>query len=38
MTNHNICMGMTMPKDVAMLPAADVQKVYDWICQGATDN
>jgi hypothetical protein len=38
MTNHNICMGMTMPKDVAMLAPADVQTVYDWICKGAQDN
>jgi len=37
-TDHNICMGKTMPKDAAMLAAADTQVVYDWICNGAANN
>lgn len=35
MTNHNICTGQTMPKDLALLPAKDIQVIYDWICVGA---
>jgi hypothetical protein len=37
-TNHNICVGQTMPKDQAMIDAAKVQVIYDWICTGAPNN
>lgn len=37
MTSHNICTGQTMPKDEALLPDADIQVLYDWICVGAPD-
>ncbi|MFT3766071.1 MAG: hypothetical protein QM820_11225 [Minicystis sp.] len=38
LTNHNICTGQTMPKDAPLLPDADIQKIYDWICNGAPNN
>jgi hypothetical protein len=28
----------TMPANGPMLPAADIQVIYDWICEGALDN
>jgi hypothetical protein len=28
----------TMPLNKAMLPAAHVQTIYDWICEGAPNN
>lgn len=37
-TNHNVCTGQTMPKDGALLPAADIQTIYDWICSGAPNH
>ena len=37
-TNHNICTGQTMPKDAALLPDAEIQVIYDWICTGAPNN
>ncbi len=38
MTNHNICTGQTMPKDAPMLADAEIQLIYDWICNGAPNN
>lgn len=35
MVGKNICTGQTMPKDMNLLPAADIQVIYDWICVGA---
>lgn len=35
LVGKNICTGQTMPKDMALLPAADIQVLYDWICVGA---
>jgi hypothetical protein len=41
LTNHNLatCAPVTtMPLDQAMLPANEIQTIYDWICQGAQTN
>lgn len=44
LTNHNLCAGSGMPKGFGPTgqwkprPAADIQKVYDWICAGAKDD
>jgi hypothetical protein len=39
LTGHNLCSPpTTMPLDSAQLPAADIQTIYDWICEGAPEN
>jgi hypothetical protein len=36
LTGHNLCSpATTMPLEQPMLAAADIQTVYDWICEGA---
>jgi hypothetical protein len=42
-TDQNLCQGSPMPKYLAaghwqQLPQADVQTIYDWICEGAPNN
>lgn len=34
----NLCSGSQMPKAGQSLPAADLAKISDWICQGAKRN
>lgn len=37
-TDHNLCAGEPpMPLDGTPLASADIQTVYDWICEGAPD-
>ena len=36
--NFDICMGDPMPKLGEPLPAATLQTLVDWICQGAPNN
>jgi hypothetical protein len=44
LTSHNLCSGSGMPKGFGFngkwkpLPAAEIQKVYDWICAGAKND
>lgn len=39
LTNHNLCFpATTMPLNSKMLSTAEIQTIYDWICQGAPDN
>jgi hypothetical protein len=38
MTDHNLCGGQTMPKDLPLMDGAPVQVVYDWICAGALND
>jgi hypothetical protein len=39
LTGHNNCSpSTTMPLNGGMLPAADIQVIYDWICEGAPEN
>jgi hypothetical protein len=39
LTGKNLCSPFsTMPLDKPTLSAADVQTVYDWICEGAPNN
>lgn len=44
LTAHNLCGGSGMPKGFGFngkwkpRPAADIQKVYDWICTGAKND
>ncbi len=34
----DMCMGVRMPKLGEPLPAADIQTLADWICEGAPNN
>jgi hypothetical protein len=34
----NLCSGSQMPKAGQSLPAGDLAKISDWICQGAKQN
>jgi hypothetical protein len=34
-TDKNLCGGVSMPNGKPLLSAADVQVIYDWICEGA---
>jgi hypothetical protein len=38
LTGRNICSGVPMPRGEPMLPAAQIQTLYDWICEGAPQN
>ncbi len=39
LTDHNLCSpATTMPLDSPQLPAAVIQTIYDWICEGAPEN
>ena len=39
LTGKNLCApNTTMPLNKPKLPAAEVQTVYDWICEGAPNN
>jgi hypothetical protein len=44
LASHNLCSGSGMPRTFGFngkwkpLPAADIQKVYDWICTGAKND
>lgn len=39
LTGKNLCNpATTMPLDQPMLPASDIQVIYDWIAAGASDN
>ncbi|MEP7124583.1 MAG: hypothetical protein ABJE95_26885 [Byssovorax sp.] len=44
LTGHNLCSGSGMPKGFGVngkwkpRPAAEIQKVYDWICTGAKND
>jgi hypothetical protein len=38
LTGRNICSGVPMPNGGSMLPAAQIQTIYDWICEGAPQN
>jgi hypothetical protein len=41
LTNHNLSAcnpQTTMPYNLPMLAAPDIQTIYDWICAGAVDN
>jgi hypothetical protein len=33
-----MCAGVQMPKFAPMMPAADLETITTWICQGAPDN
>jgi hypothetical protein len=34
----NLCMGSQMPKSGTSLPAAQIDAIRSWICQGAPNN
>jgi len=43
LVNRNLCTGVPMPKVLRgrpweQLPRAQVQALYDWICEGAPNN
>lgn len=38
LVGKNVCTGQTMPKDQPLLPDAEIQIIYDWICSGAPSN
>lgn len=38
LTDKNVCSGVRMPNGGQMLPAGEIQTIYDWICEGAPQN
>jgi hypothetical protein len=34
-TDKNVCLGVRMPNGKTPLTAAEIQVIYDWICEGA---